>query len=666
MHLIVVGALGLLLALGSEPWVPPAVAGSCSAGTELVSRANDGAAGDKDSWLPAPSADGCVIAFKSQATNLVLPTPTSNGFFNIFVRDRVAQLTSRIPPRPDHAASNLNEANGNSYPPALNACPLSLCLAGNDGNLIAFASAADNLVRVPADVNQSPDVFAFDRSAGTTEGLTFAFIDATGAHGGGGAATDEPPSVCADGSLVALASTASNLVSGENPDAINQVYVHDRGGTHTDCPVLTNADPVTGNLLVSAAFLSGHAALGASAGPAISGNGCIVSFYSDAGLNGQGEGTPGLVPGDTNGDRDVFVRDICKQTTECNPPNCTERVNVSSTGEQAVRPHDRTASDTHPNLFTSAVSYDGRYVVFASDQGGLDDLCTDPAAPCWGILNIFVRDRCESNGEPIAGCTLSTVRVSKQPNGEATTVDSQSPSISADGRFIVFQSADANLVDPPTNGQSQIFVVDFTGGMVRPAVLASVSSGGDPGNGDSINPQISGDGLTIVFQSKATNLISDSTGGASQIFAAPNPPTPTFTSTASPTETETATPTNTVPTETPTPTDTPTLAPTVTITSAPTSTSSPPSTFTPTPTATRTPSPTPITPTGVPTATPRPTVTVSSTATPTPTHATGGGGGGGCSCGIDPGASAGAGPSAIFALAFPLLLRWLRPRTRRW
>jgi hypothetical protein len=650
-HFIVVGAAGLFLAFVSELWARPAVAGNCGTATELISVSNNGLAGDADSWWPASSADGCVIVFKSNATKLVLPTPTSNGFFNVFVRDRFALLTSRIPPRPDHPVDQLNEADGQSHPPALNACPSSVCLAGNDGNLIAFASKADNLVRVPADHNGSFDVFAFDwRATSTAESLTFAGIDGAGnAWGGGGADSEEPPSVCADGSLVAFSSTAYDLVAGGSGEHIRQIYVHDRGGAHTDCPPLANADPATGNLLVSVAAVSGRAALGPSAGPAISGNGCIVSFYSDAGLNNQGEGTPGLVLDDTNGDRDVFVRDICKQT----PP---ERVNVSSTGGQALRPSDRSAP-----AFTSAVSYDGRYVVFASDQDGLDDMDSH------GILNVFVRDRCESNGEPIVGCTLSTMRVSKGPNGEATNSPSQSPSISADGRFVVFQSTDANLVDPPTNGKSQIFVVDVTDGIVRPAVRVSVSQGGDDGNGDSINPQISGDGSTIVFQSTATNLVSDSTGGASQIFAAPNPPTPTPPNTALPTATKTPTPSSTAATQTPTPTDTPTSKSTPTLTSSPALTS--------TPTATRT-----LTPTsGVASATPTRTATAGGGATPTPTisrtpagsptQTPGGGsssgGGGGCSCGIDPGASAGADPSAILALAFPLLLGLLRHGTRR-
>ena len=629
-YLFVIGAAGLLLALVNLSGAPPALAGSCSTSIELVSRASDGLPANGDCEVPAVNGDGCIVAFKSIASNLASGTNTQ---FNVFVRDRSAGTTMRIPPTP--------EPNEPSFPPALNACVPALCSADNDGQSVAFASAANNLLPqpTPADHNSSNDIFAFDRISGKLESLTFADKLGDNFVGGGGADKDEPPSLSADGNLVAFTSSALHLegtVTNENQHA--QIYVHDRTSGH--------------NTLVSVVTVgagAGDPAPADCAGAAISGNGCVVAFYSDA---------TGLVAGDTNDDRDVFVRNICTGT----PP---ERVNVSSTGGQAVRPSDRPAP-----RFTSAVSYDGRYVVFASDQGGLDDVCPDPVAPCYGVLNVFVRDRCESNGEPIVGCTLRTMRVSKGANGEATTSPSQSPSINADGRFVAFQSTDTGLVSPPTNGNSQIFVVDVTDGIVRPPVLVSVSPSGEDGNGDSISPEISGDGSTIVFQSTATNLVSDSAGSASQIFAAPNPPTPTPTDTATPTATETPTPTNTAPTETPTPTDTPTPLATTT----PTATITPTVVLTPTPTAivTATWTLTPTTPAGVSSATPTP----SGTATPTstgatqtpagsPAHTGGGGGGGGCSCGIDPGTSVRADPSAIVALAFPLVLRLLRNRTRR-
>jgi Tol biopolymer transport system component len=626
--LFVIRAAGLLLALVNVFGAPPALAGSCSTSIELVSRASDGTPANGDSEVPAVDGDGCIVAFKSIASNLASGTNTQ---FNVFVRDRSAGTTTRIPPTP--------EPNWQSFPPALNACVPALCSAGNDGQVVAFASAANNLLPqpTPADANNTNDIFAFDRASGRLEGLTFADQVGDNFEGGGWADKDEPPSLSADGNLVAFTSSAPYLEGTvTNEDQHAQVYVHDRtSGQNTLVSVVT----------VGAG--AGDPAPADSAGAAISGNGCVVAFYSAADT---------LVKNYTSAFRDVFARDLCAD------PQTTELVSVPISGATTSGPSQ---------AWPPSLSYDGRFVAFASDASNLVEVDDNHAT------DVFVRDR-------LFGVTL---RISQGENGP-----SQHPSISADGRFVAFQSTDDNLVNPPTNGKSQIFVVDFTDGIVRPAVLVSVSPSGEDGNLNSISPQISGDGSTIVFESTATNLVSDGANGASQIFAAPNPPTPTFTNTASPTDTETPTPTNTAPTETPTPTDTPTSSPTATITSTPSWTSSPALTSTPTPTVMPTFTPTltvaptstptatwtltPTTPASVSSATPTPTGTAVRTATPTPTgatqtpggsptHAAGGGGGGGCSCGIDPGARAGADPSAIVALAFPFVLRLLRHRRRR-
>jgi hypothetical protein len=625
--LFVIGAAGLLLALVNVSGAPPALAGSCSTSIELVSRASDGTPANGDSEAPAVDGDGCIVAFKSQASNLASGTNTQ---YNVFVRNRSIGTTTRIPPAP--------EPDGGSYPPALNAC-VAACGADNDGEVVAFASAANNLLPepTPADYNSNPDVFVFDQSSGRLEPLTFADIQGNEVEGGGGADTDEPPSLSADGNLVAFTSSALHLEGStvDNTNGHRQVYVHYRtSGSKTLVSVVT----------VGAG--AGGPALGDCAGAAISGDGCVVAFYSAAGT---------LVGGYTSHFTDVFARDLCAD------PQTTELVSVPISGATTNGPSQ---------AWPPSLSYDGRFVAFASDASNLveddDNNTTD----------VFVRDR-------LLGVTL---RISQGENAP-----SRHPSISADGRFVAFQSTVFNAV----LGKDifVVFVVDITDGIVRPAVPISMPlSGGDP-DGNSIYPQISGDGLMIVFQSTATNLVSDSANGAYQIFAAPNPPTPTFTGTASPTDTETPTPTNTAPTDTPTSTATPptTTTPTATITPAPSWTSSPALTSTPTIMPTSTPTPTvapsftptatqtltPTTPAGVSSATPTPSGTAVRTATPTPTVSqtptptsgggggAGGGGGGGCSCGIDPGASVRANPSVIVALAFPLVLRLLRDRRRR-
>ncbi len=611
---IVIATAALLLALISPPLAKPVMASNCTPGTiELVSRASDGTQANGASELPAIDGDGCIVAFKSVASNLF--PGTQNQQFEVFVRDRNAGTTTRVPPD--------IEPNDPSFPPALNVCPASLCGAGNDGQFVAFASQADNMVPLQhIDFNQTPDVFVFDRNASTLE------IESIALDGlAGGNVPDEPPSLCADATQIAFTSSASHLV-GNLGNGMKQVYLRDRA---------TGANTLISMVTVGAG--QGQPASGDSAGPAFSGNGCVVAFYSNA---------TGLVAGYRNdtceswGCRRVFARDLCAD------PVTTEMVSVSSNG-------DLPNNASQASGFPISISFDGRYVVFSSDASNLDGGDDN------GTTDVFVRDRAQD----------ITLRVSKGPNGESANGPSQFPSISSDGRFIVFQSAASNLVDNDTNGKTDIFVVDFTDGVVRPAVRVSVSSAGDEANGDSTTPQISGDGLTIVFESDATNLIAGDANGSTDILAVMNPPTPTPTATtsaATPTPEDTATMTAT-PTITATPTTTegpptatatmpPTAAPTLTFTATATSTPTPQESTTPPPTNSKTPTAT------VPVTTATATIPATPTATVTP-HSSGGGGGGGCSCGIDPGANVGADPMTLWALGFPFVVRWLRSRRRR-
>ena len=194
----------------------------------------------------------------------------------------------------------------------------------------------------------------------------------------------------------------------------------------------------------------------------ISGNGRFVAFRSDA---------TNLVPGDTNGRADVFVRDRKKGTTT--------RVSVNSAGDEG---NDDSAR--------ASVSQNGRFVAFESLASNL----------VTGDLNnerdIFVHDR----------KTGATTRVS----------DSGSePSLSASGRFIAFGSDSADLVPNDTNGFRDIFVHDRkTGAMTR----VSIDSTGGQANEASFDAYVSGNGRFVAFHSRASNLIEGDLNGKTDIF----------------------------------------------------------------------------------------------------------------------------------------------------
>jgi Tol biopolymer transport system component len=169
-------------------------------------------------------------------------------------------------------------------------------------------------------------------------------------------------------------------------------------------------------------------------------------------------------------------------------PGDVTRVSVSSNGAQG-----------NGFSYSGQISANGRVVVFESDANNLVPDDTN------GHTDVFLRNL--SLG--------TTVRVSVNANGGQGDSGSGGPSVSADGRFVAFESYASNLVEGDANGFMHIFVKDMQMGSVK---RVSVDSSGVLANGNSSYPSISGDGRYVVFASEADNLISNDTNGAGDIF----------------------------------------------------------------------------------------------------------------------------------------------------
>jgi Tol biopolymer transport system component len=262
---------------------------------------------------------GRYVAFDSYADNLV-PADT-NDFSDVFVRDRVTNTTERI-----NVGPGGRQSDNDSGRPVLSA----------DGRYVAYQSWATGMTG-SRDANHAYDIYGHDRVARTTER-----ISVTPGREAGNAASFMP-SISADGRYVAFDSTATDLLPGDT-DRKYDVFLRDRqAGTTTRVSVDGKGRQVAGD----------------SALASVSGDGRHVGFHSFA---------AGLVPGDGNGARDVFVYDLRAKAVT--------RVSVTDAGGDAA------GVSGAPSL-----SHDGRRVAFDSLAPNLapaDHNSTD---------DIFVRDR---------------------------------------------------------------------------------------------------------------------------------------------------------------------------------------------------------------------------------------------------------------------------------
>jgi Tol biopolymer transport system component len=342
--------------------------------TTLASVSSLGQQANAPCIFPSISADGRFVAFASIASTLV--SGDTNAHVDVFVHDLLTGSTRLA----SHDSVGV-PGNGDSYSPSISA----------DGRYVAFASDANDLV--PGDVNVASDVFVHDMLTGATTRVSVAF---------GAGLPDGPsryPSISADGRLIAFESDATNLVPGGTVGT--KVFVRD---LQTETTIQAS---------VSSAGVSAN---GVSLNPSISADGRFVAFWSYA-FN--------LAPGDTNNTLDVFVHDLQNGETtrvsvdsnglEANNTSAYPRLSADgrfvafaslatnlvpgdTNGQQDVFVHDRLTGATtrvsvdssgvqsNGNNYQSVISADGRYVAFTSSG----NLVADDTN---GVADVFVRDR---------------------------------------------------------------------------------------------------------------------------------------------------------------------------------------------------------------------------------------------------------------------------------
>ncbi len=381
---------------------------------------------------PSVSGDGNVVAFASAATNLV--AGDTNGQYDIFVRNRTNNTTERV-----SVSSAGVETNQPSSWPSVS----------YDGRFVAFQSDASNLVS--GDTNSVSDVFISDVQNGTT---TLVSKNSSGTIGDRGSGDVD---ISADGRFVVFTSYATNLVTGVNPLGIGeQVFMKD---------LLTN------EIQVISKNSSGTIGNQSANRPKISCDGGVVAFASTA---------TNLVSGDTNGHSDIFLSELgwsknnitnitmASRSLDSTFPNISCNGNYvafqsyNSTDEaDEILTYNRltkqidtiVASEQYRNSEYPDISDDGRFVVFNSERR------LDNSHPYRGgsTPNVFIYDRRDQSSQ------LINIDESSYASMGANSF----PVISADGSYVVYIAAGDNsqyggsgrdLVPGDSNGINDIYI----------------------------------------------------------------------------------------------------------------------------------------------------------------------------------------------------------------
>ena len=386
-----------------------------------------------------------------------------------------------------------------------------------NGRYVVFVSTATNLVS--GDTNGFQDVFVHDLQTGETTRVSVASDTTEGNE------ESADPRITADGRYVVFHSAASNLVAGDTNGTSYDVFVHDRNtGTTTrqgladgNVEIMSGAfsedisddgryvlfssgvvsfdrhlylhDGVSGTTVQVDVADDGSNPVGQSesfvnwGAVSLSSSGRYTAFYS---VNEY------LVANDTNAARDVFVRDRLGGGS-------TTRVSVASGGTEA-----------NGNSYSIDMSPDARFVVFDSNADNLVPNDTNTT------VDVFVRDRTLGTTERVSVASDGSEKIPPFTNYN----DPGYPSISDDGRYVVFASDIDNLVPNDTNGMRDIFLHDRTTGQT---VRVNVADGGAQANFASDAPVISGDGSVISFLSCASNLVANDTNNQCDVFVVPRP-----------------------------------------------------------------------------------------------------------------------------------------------
>lgn len=468
--------------------------------------------------VPSLSSDGRFVAFECPDGNLV--ASDNNHDYDTFVRDTLTDETELISAH--HPTLPSQTPNGLSLITAT-------CVSSN-GLYIAFASDADNLVF--NDTNGYRDVFVRDVMAGTN---ILVSVNTNGLAGGG---MSSEPAISADGHYVAFTSWAINLVANDNNGA-QDVFVRDLQNGITTIASVNTGGVFSGN--------------GSSGALGISANGRHVLLRSKA----QNHASASYTAGTEN----LFLRDRQTGTTatlttggwtSCSMtpdglfvafigviPSATAKLYVWNS-QMAARVYTNSAT----SLATASINSSGQYLAYLAGSPATLSAADRIANSNWvvsaGAFSAHPGLRFSGDGHLLTYAT-SAANVAADTNGiqDVYVYDllsrsnflvgrsynllgslngvSDSPDISADGRFIAYRSFASNTVPGDLNNAPDLCVFDRLSGATT--LVSARQPGISTANNWSLTPWFSSSGQTLVFQSVASDILSQDFNHSMDIFA---------------------------------------------------------------------------------------------------------------------------------------------------
>ncbi len=448
--------------------------------------------GNRHSVSPVISADGRFVAFESEASNLV--ANDTNGVSDVFVRDLQSGTTTLL------SVNNSGEraGNGASTSPLISA----------EGRYVAFVSAASDLAA--NDTNAVLDVFVRDLQRGTT---TLASVRADGTSGGNG--DSDSPALTPDGRWLAFSSKATNLVAGVTNNQ-GEIYVRDLVNGRT---IWASANSAA----VMRTITNAPNRSITSFNPVISADGKFAAFKSFGAASlllrhNLQTGTTDLLStnaiGDASSGSDSSGPDmtpdgrfiVFSETSEPSGAYSAVYLWDAQSGTKTLVSANLTGTiSTNTTSDTPAVSADGQFVAFLSDAPDLATNATD------GSYQVFLRDT-------VSGTTrLVSVDRSGGVSGET---GGAIPTISADGRYIAFDSFDGGYVANDNNDAYDVFVRDMTTDTTELISRANATVPSLTANGISSvsGNSLSADGRFVAFVSRADNLTANDTNDDQDVF----------------------------------------------------------------------------------------------------------------------------------------------------